>query len=284
MSYQVLPTNLHSTADRVRGYLRNDYGVQRIVTEQSIDDEVDWRPTISGSTRDHHIVCVEVTDASYSDSLDKAVLQCMTRGLPVRLFIAFPGDEVSDKSFRKTINDARERGIGIIEVRRRRCKLIHAAIALSLASVRRVDPKRYSTKRRQAVVDAQATFLNGDPVKGCSRIYDEIESLSRALAKKAADKGWWPPSGDLDTKAWARLMDTLIDDVDMAALRRASNRKVDRALLNRVRALTPHRNEAGHKPRNRVALIRRDSQLRTRFEHASDVLADLDAGLRSLRL
>jgi len=55
-------------------------------------------------------------------------------------------------------------------------------------------------------------------------------------------------------------------------------------LLIRVAALTDHRNDAGHKPKNRAALIARDRELRTRFEHAVDVLRDFANATRPLRL
>ena len=40
----------------------------------------------------------------------------------------------------------------------------------------------------------------------------------------------------------------------------------------------------GHKPKNRAARIKRDRELRTRFESAIDVLRDFANALRPLRI
>jgi len=51
--------------------------------------------------------------------------------------------------------------------------------------------------------------------------------------------------------------------------------KVSRPLLARILGITEHRNELGHKPRNRAARVKRDQELRTRFEAAADLLFDV---------
>lgn len=44
------------------------------------------------------------------------------------------------------------------------------------------------------------------------------------------------------------------------------------------------RNESGHKPKNRADLIKRDSQLRTRFESAADLLLELCDAVKQLHV
>ena len=158
------------------------------------------------------------------------------------------------------------------------------AIDLSLAAVRRTNSQDLLRKHRQAFKDAEHTFLNGDPSKGCSRVYEEIEELTRKLATKAASKGWWQP-GTLDLKngPWRTIVTRMSGQFNFNDVQQTCP-KLDGALFNRIGGLTSHRNESGHKPRSRIALVRRDAQLRTRYEHASDVFIEVQDATRPLRL
>ena len=285
MTYQVLPLHLHATADRAKEFFHGNHGVRKIAAEEPLADSIEWRPTISGVTTDFHIVAVEVTDGGYTQSLDGAIVQCINSGLPVRLYIVYPGDDIKGDDFMRTFRDALKRGVGIVEVRGATCALVKPALDLSLHSVRRVDSKQFAKKRRQAVLDAESTFLGGDPVKGCLRVYEQVESLSRGLAEKAQQRGWWSPPAKLKISKgpWATVMQELIKGVNVSLLRGACP-NIDESLLNRIAGLTDPRNQFAHQPRNRAALIKRDRRLRTYYEHAIDVLEELDRGVRRLRI
>jgi hypothetical protein len=157
---------------------------------------------------------------------------------------------------------------------------------LSLSGVRLEERKNFPVKYRSNLSTAEATFRNGDPAKGCSLVYDEIEARSRRLAKKVVQKGWlkggaaWPPKLDIEKAPWAVVMETLIENVDFARLPPNSRK----SMLIRISAITELRNEAGHKPKTRAARMKRDRELRTRFESAVDLLRDFINGSRSLRL
>jgi hypothetical protein len=118
-------------------------------------------------------------------------------------------------------------------------------------------------------------------------VYQEIENLSRKLAKKTKSKGMWralkpgekAPKVRLDTGAWAKVMEVLIEHLDYAKCP-----KPDKNMLIQVAALTSHRNDTGHKPANRAALMIRDQRARTRFEQASDVLVDFIRACAPLHL
>jgi hypothetical protein len=56
------------------------------------------------------------------------------------------------------------------------------------------------------------------------------------------------------------------------------------ALINRLIAITPHRNDTGHKPASLKKLIQRDRQLRTRFETAVDDLQALVQAVQPLHV
>ena len=239
------------------------FGLKHIRVERSIDDDVNWRPTISGDTTDHHLVCIEVTDGAYTSALDNAVLQLLNKGLPVRLYVAYPGADIDAAKVWSTFRIARERGIGIVEVRSSgNCVILQPAIDLSLAALTRTDPKSLLRKYRQDFSDAETTFLNGDPAKGCARIYDELEALTRKFASKAARLNWWNPGGiNIDTGSWASILNKMNRDLS-ASFTPVRNRCPDLELtmLSGVHGLTGHRNESGHKPKSRNALIKRDKR------------------------
>lgn len=126
------------------------------------------------------------------------------------------------------------------------------------------------------------TFHNGDPAKGCGRIYDLIERHTRAVAIEIDHGGLWRvpipgtrrPTPNLRSGNWAKVLELVDDHADFQKLNRSSL-KMSKPLWSRVRGLTPHRNESGHEPATREELQERDQQFRTRFEHAVDTLADL---------
>ena len=50
-----------------------------------------------------------------------------------------------------------------------------------------------------------------------------------------------------------------------------------------VLAITRHTNETGHSPKTMAQRKRRDLEMRTRFEHAADVLRDVIQGTKNFR-
>jgi hypothetical protein len=143
-------------------------------------------------------------------------------------------------------------------------------------------PPRY----RSALADAENTFRNGSPAQGCLLVQQEIEQLSRRIARKTQTKNLWRPlkPGERaprfsDKTAWARVMDILLEHIDLNLCPTP-----DRSLLNRIAGMTSQRNEGGHKPATLKALVKRDRELRTRFESAVDTLYDLISQSRHLRV
>ena len=137
------------------------------------------------------------------------------------------------------------------------------------------------------MADAVTTFRNGSPSQGCHLVYQEVESLSRKLAKKTKSKALWralkpgekPPKVNLDTGPWAKVMEVLIEHLDYGKCPSPG-----KPLLIQVAALTSHRNDTGHKPATRAALTNRDQTARTRFEHVSDLLVDFIRACAAFRL
>lgn len=291
MSYRSLPPHLHETADAVKKYFRDSQGLVKIKIEEPIDNRAVYTTTLTGSLRDQHLLCVEVTDGGYTNALNSFVLDCMTRGLPVLLYIAIPRGVETQANFTDILKRAQAAGIGIVEIDGREGTVLCRATSLSLCALRRVDVKSFPSKYRQALSDAEGTFRGGNPSKGCAAIYDEIESLSRQLAEKTFKKGYWraPKKGQKPLKLnfqkgpWQNVLDALHRELDYGQIRKKCA-NLDRPLIARVMGLTSQRNESSHKPRRRQDLQRRDQRLRTRFENAVDIFHELVSAVKPLRL
>lgn len=284
MAYSILPPQLHKTADEARVFFRKNFGTPSFKIEEQPYQDATYRPTLSGITRDQHILCIEVSDTPYTNSLDAFVLDCKQRALPVKLYVAIPQED-GVRDFKSGLRRAKENGVGVIEVGGGKPgNVIHDALSLLLTGVRPYDAQDFPPKYREAIMGAYSTFYNGDPVKGCSRVYDEVEALTRSIGRKALKRKCFvdmtkASSFDFDKTPWASVVHFLNRHLDRKL---ASCPDLMEALFARIQGATPHRNDAGHKPRDTKALMRRDRELRTRFESATDLLRDLIEASRGL--
>jgi hypothetical protein len=285
-SYTILSEPLHGIADLAISYFVKRRGVPRasIVVEKAVDGDLPYRPTFTGRTTDHYILCVDVGKSAYSNSLDEFVLNCISTATPVKLYVAI-SKGTSDPDYSKKLNAARRYGVGVLEVDSRSTQVIQEALPLSLAGVRPIVAEDFPACLRESLTKAETMFRGGAPDKACSIIFDEIEIISRNLAKKTYAAGCWnltaPLKFNFDTGSWATLMDLLRDHLD---LKKAKCPSCTRAFLARIHGVTPHRNDSGHKPKNREDLRKRDRELRTRFEAAVDLLGDLIAVVKPLHI
>ena len=286
MNFSYLAKSLIPTAERAAQFFKKNQGVSSFHVEEQLISALGYRPTLFAVTPDHHYLCNEVSESPYPVPLESVVLDCLTQGLPVRLYVAFPSD-VLPGDYKERVDRAHAHGVGVLEVARTEEKVIYAPLSLSLAGLRPRPKSEFPPRYRSVLMDAEGTFRGGNPVQGCLMIYSEIEALSRRVAKKTKARRLWralksgekPPRINLSNGAWAKVMETLIDHLD-ASLCPSPNR----ALLNGVAGLTAQRNDHGHKPSSKAALIKRDRELRTRFENAVDILYDLIAASRHLRV
>lgn len=281
MPYRALPEHLHSTADAAIAYFRDEWGVTKFEVEIAIDNKIEFCTTLRATTSDSHLLCIEVADSPYPRTLDAFVLDCSTRCLPVKLFVVVPklsmiGVPLAD------IKRPQKLGVGLLEVDGNRVELVHNAGSLSLIGHRPIDRAKFPPRLRNALQNAEVTFRSGDPSKGCALLYDEIEAFSRKIASKTQKLGYWktvPPKLKLDKDPWAGVLNTMIQQLDFSKCPPSLN-----VLLYRVSGITAHRNESGHKPKTASALSKRDSELRTRFEAAADLLADIISAAKPLHV
>jgi hypothetical protein len=285
MNFVYLPLGLVATAERTVHYFRDNHGITGFRVEAEFGPTLAYRFTLQALTPDHYYLCVEVNESPYPGILEPVVLDCVTQGLPVKLYVAFPSDSLS-ADYKTRVDRARSHGVGVIEVSPTQTQVIHPPLPLSLASLRPRPKSEFPPKFRSILAEAENTFKSGSPAQGCLLVQQEIEQLSRKVAAKTRAKNLWRPLNPgeraprlTDRTPWARVMEILIDHLDARACRHP-----ERALLNRIAGLTPHRNEAGHKPNNLKILIKRDREARTRFESAVDTLYDLIQQSRHLRI
>jgi len=281
-AFQILPVTLHDSANATIEWFVQNWGIRRnsILVEQAFHSDVEFRPTFFAKTNDGHLLCVEVSESIYSNTLDSVVLDCREKGLPVKLIVAVPKD-TDDPEYAKKLRTAKRAGVGIFH--QASGQIIQQPLSLSLAGLRPTDVLQFPTKYRQSLQTAHQTFRDGNPNKACSDVYDELEALCRRFAKKCVAKNYWTNTRniDLDNGAWT----TLMRDIERNLKRSdADIRKVTPTLLSRVVGVTPHRNDSGHLPRNLAERVRRDQALRTRFESAVDLLKDLVEATSALRI
>ncbi|SRR6266568_2296115 len=285
MTYNFLQPHLHATADAAIIFFKGRYGVAQFRKEEPIVSDIGFATTLHGLTTDFHYLCVEVSETAYSLPLDAFVLDCKNRIVPVRLYVVMPKGG-NDKDFKANLKRARTNGVGIVEVDSTGGTVIQEALSLSLTGVRQIDPSEFPAKYRIPMGQAQSTFFNGDPAKGCSHLYDEIEALCRAIAKKLNRHSMWQSKKkatgiDFDKDPWASVVQFTMKRIDRST---AKCPLMDNGLFNRILGITPHRNEAGHKLTSQKALMARDRQLRTRFEYATDILRELIVASKPLRV
>ena len=287
MAYRVLAAELWQLADEVIEFYGSHWGISaaKVKKDEPVPGpDLGFVPTLHAPSRDHHLVCVEVASTPYFPPLDRFVLACRNSGTPVRLYVAVP--ENSAPSFQVDLRRARENGVGVLEATDRGIEIVHEALSQSLTVVRPPALKSFPSAMRPNLSQALQTFRNGDPAKGCSNVYDELEALTRKVAAQARKKRTWralkkgqsePPLGDLSKVAWQNVAKTLLQHLDAQKLGRP---RLSETLLGRVMGITAHRNATGHKPKDRSSLTARDKRLRTRFEEACDLLQEFASAIR----
>ncbi|MFY9826158.1 MAG: hypothetical protein WAM82_32630 [Thermoanaerobaculia bacterium] len=281
--YRALPRQLYSIADGAKRFCREQWGISsgRIQVEKPIIPDINFVTTLHAAGRDFHWLCIEVSESPYYPALDTFVLECKNKVLPVKLYVAVP--QVETGTFKVDLARARSNGVGVIEISDVKMSIIQEALPLSLTGVRAPTPGEFPAKYRQAVAEAVSTFRSGNPAKGCAVLYDELEALTRSIAEKATKRNFWRGAAPSlsGMVPWAKLVKGLMDNFDPV---KSNCPDLKTALFARVLGMTPQRNEVSHKPKNIRELMKRDSQLRTRFESISDLLKDLITASKTLRV
>lgn len=281
--YRLLAPSLHATADAAIAWFINEWGIikSRVEVETAFDSDINLRPTFVVPLGDGGLLCIEVSENIYSNTLDSVVLRCRDKGLPVLLVVAAPKD-INDGEYSKKIKDAKRAGVGVLEVDSKSGQFVQNPLSLSLTGVRPLQLSDFPARYRQSLQNAHQMFRDGQPSKACSLVYDELEAVCRAFAKKCSQKKLWQKGRlNLDKSPWATIMTSINQSLDR---KNPLTKKLSTSLVARVIGITGHRNESGHKPTNLKDRTKRDQELRTRFESSVDLLREFLETTKGFRL
>ena len=278
MKFDLLDPSLEETAKRAVKHFRAHKNLKSIKSKIHPFSEEAWAPTFIGTSDEKISVCVEVSDNPFPISLDAFILNCKTKGYPVKCYVALP-KKIDDKEFKVRLRKAQENGVGVIEIDKHQTHSFCEASALSLTGLRD-ETKKIPKTIRPRIETAMNTFRSGDPVKGCADVYDEIELLSRKVAKYVNTNSWWRPSTtlpvtiNLDTHNWDPLMDFCLQNINFITVKSVCP-YLTRQLISRIIGVIPYRNETNHPPKTIQERMTRDNKLKTRFESAVDLLIEI---------
>lgn len=284
-TYRALPDNLKDYADATHKYLSKELGLSAIKIEHEVHPDVEFRPTLSAISTDKHIICAEVVEQLFTPDIEAFVLSCRNHSLPVKLYVTVPKGQIQSYD-PKVLKFAHENGVAILEVDppHHGVLITGQPVSLALGGLRKFNLQEYPAKYRAPLKQAIETFKGGNPVKGCSEVYDEIEQLTRRIGRKCESiPGGLKKTGNIDWERgnWAPALDFLKTNIDKTKVGCPS---INNQLMSRLIGMTEYRNETGHKPSSLQKRIERDKQLRTRFESAMDELGQLIEAARPLRV
>ncbi len=90
MTFKLLAPHLHETAIAAKKYFAAEHGATHFQIEAEVDAELSLKPTFFAQLRNGYLLCVEVSEKAFSNSLDTFVVECSSRGFPVKLVVALP--------------------------------------------------------------------------------------------------------------------------------------------------------------------------------------------------
>jgi hypothetical protein len=284
-TYRALPDTLKEYADATQRYLTSELGLSTIQIEHEVHREIEFRPTLHAISTDKHIICAEIVEQLFAPDIEKFILAARNHSLPVKLFVVVRKGQFQAYD-QRALKFARENGITILEVSppNHGILITNPPVSLSLGGLRSFSLQDYPKKYREPLKQAIETFKNGNPAKGCSEVYDEIEQLTRRIGKKCESiPNGLKRTGNINWErdSWHSLLEFLKNNVEKTTI---GCPLLNSQLFSRLIGMTEFRNETGHKPSSLTKRIERDKQLRTRFESAMDELKNLIEASRPLRV
>lgn len=287
MKYALLSNQLHDTADMAKKYFADNYGATHFKCEEEVDADLPLKPTWQATTPAGYHLCVEVSDTPFSPSLHAFVTGCAVRGVPVRLWVVVP--EGATPGATRELKQAKELGIGVLELSAQRKYVHHRPVPLSLFGLRKTEFRRVPKKHREALKEAEDAFLDGSPEKGCQEVCQTLEALTRRFAQHSYQKGWWAPpvavlkARSFTTAPWAKVLERLDGAIDEKKVRKVGP-SFRKALVAGARHYTDWRNILSHRPKSIAQRKARDEKLRTMFEATRDLLLEWFKVATRLRL
>lgn len=281
MAYRLLLPQLWPVADGVAAFLKREWGIHGLKAEVATHKEIPLVPTFRATMTDHHTLWVEVSDRPYPAHLDSIVSDCMQHGLPVRVVVAVSADRKGNQ-FHEDLVRARAKAVGVIAVDGTDGDLLANPLSQSLTGVHPITRKDFPAKFRFQLSQAESTFKQGDPAKGCDALYAITEDVSRKAAEATFKKGYWRPNSNaprFDKDPWDSVLKSLEKNLDPVQYKDFGDN-----ILHRLIGVTPYRNKVVHVPKSNAELRARDGMLRTRFEDAANILLELLNDVKPLKI
>ncbi|BBO30728.1 hypothetical protein [Lacipirellula parvula] len=281
MTYVLLGQDLHETADGAKKYFSQNYGATQFKCEQSVRENLPLKPTWQAKLKHGYTLCVNVQPSPFSHTLHEFVNSCAANGLAIKLWVAVSHGGAKD-SFSAELRKAHENGIGVLQFGPDGTAHEHnRAVPLSLFALRKTVLKDVPTVCRELVKDAEATFLDGAPDKGCQAICQELERVTRAFAETTYNLGMWtaPKSSKtysskfFQTDPWAAMLEAMESRIDVTAVRGKCT-GFSKQLIVQSRGYTDWRNKVSHAPKTLQQVQARDARLRTMYEATRDLLLE----------
>ena len=281
MTYTLLGQALHETADRAKKWFADNYGATGFVCEKPSPDSLPLAPTWKAKLRAGYGLYINVQSAPFIPTLSDVVSIGVHRSLPIKLWVAV-NYESPKLTFAEDLRKAADLGIGVVQFDESgHAREWHRAVALSLYTLRKTDLARVPKVRKEALKNAEATFLSGSPPEGCQTICQELEDVTRAFAEYTYKNGFWTipantkalPDYFFRTGKWAPMLEALDIRIDEKTIRKKCP-TFTKANVAAARGYAGWRNSLSHKPKNAKELTQRDARLRTMFEATRDMLLD----------
>lgn len=281
MKYTLLVPTLHDTADRAKKWATDNYGATGFVCEKPSPQDLGLAPTWRARLRTGYDLYINVQFAPFIQTLSEVVSIGVSRSLPIKLWVAV-NYESPKATFTEDLKRASDLGIGVVQFDENgNAREWNRAVALSLFTLRLTDLTRVPRVRKEALKNAEATFLSGSPPEGCQTICQELEDVTRAFAEYTYKSGYWRMPGGVKphkdrffrTGNWAPMLEALDTCIDEKSLRKKCP-TFTKASVAAARGYAGWRNSLSHRPRNAEELKRRDAKLRTMFEATRDILLD----------
>ena len=281
MRFRSLAEGLRDAATHVITFLRVERGLGKVRVEEELVRGLP-KPTLQANTAEGEIICVEFSETDcYSQGLARLAEDFRSVELPVKIYIALPST-AQNATFMTELARARRQGIGVMVVEPAgTVTVLDEPISQLLTQLRRINMPGYPAKLRARLSQAQNTFLSGNPPKGCRELYDLLEEVTRKIVAAAISRNLWngrPPNFNPATENWHNLCTAAYSNMQFNNVGTLSQQ-----LWANVLAITRHRNETGHSPKTMAQRKRRDLEMRTRFEHAADVLRDVIQSTKNFR-
>lgn len=268
MPYSFLHPDLHTAADLTKVRLEQKYNIRITNFENGFDSSVEYAPTFFGRTNSHFILC-EVSTRPFPIHLKSIYADIQNQNLPVKLFVVYPDElDISAKDLQNDITNAKNFGIGLINVRTNNTLLIqHEPISIPLfIPSASLSLNKFNRKFKHLIEEAYSMYVNGNPKHGVQELGQIIEQAIRNLAIEAKrllhyNNGVNP---NLPTSAFAIIIDDLI-----------RNGIINVAFLNRVRAYAEDRNSVSHRVTSLKKSLILENKLKLDFQTGLRILEEI---------